>query len=172
MASALHVPDARDRELLTAIARARRANPEADIRSPAAGLTPGGRALLALAQNTDPDRVPALMAALPEPLRGDIDLLDLKRYPLGALDADFLLIHGRDDPLIPASESRALAAALPPGRADAFIVGNLSHVDIGPGGIFDTLLLWRAAYRLLTLRDRLTVPDPALCAPAMTSGSG
>ena len=70
------------------------------------------------------------------------------------LRADLLLIHGRDDPLIPASESRALAAAVPPGRADVFVVGNLSHVEIHPGGIPDMLLLWQAAYRLLALARR------------------
>ena len=75
------------------------------------------------------------------------------------LSADLLLIHGRDDPLIPATESLALAAAVPPGHAEVFVVGNLSHVDIHPGAIPDTLELWRVAYRLLTLRNGLTVPD-------------
>ena len=138
----------------------------------AAGLAEGGRAMLALADNADPERVPGLLAALPEPVRRDIEALDLKHYPLADLRADLLLIHGRDDPLIPASESRALAAAVPPGRADVFVVGNLSHVEIHPGGIPDMLLLWQAAYRLLALRDGLTVPDPARCALATTSGSG
>ena len=75
-----------------------------------------------------------------------------------------------------AAESLALAAAVPPGHADVFVVGNLSHVEIRPGGIPDSLLLWRAAYRLLALRDGLTVSDPARCALAeagtTTSGSG
>ena len=61
-------------------------------------------------------------------------------------------------------------------RAEVFVVGNLSHVEIHPGAIPDTLLLWRAAYRLLTLRDGLTVPDPARCALSgggtKTGGSG
>ena len=172
LAGAHDVPDPRDRELLTEIAGAKLADPAADVRGTAAGLAEGGRAMLALADNADPERVPGLLAALPEPVRRDIEALDLKHYPLGGLQADLLLIHGRDDPLIPASESRALAAAVPPGRADVFVVGNLSHVEIHPGGIPDMLLLWQAAYRLLALRDRLTVPDPARCALATTSGSG
>lgn len=172
LASAMQVSDPRDRALLSEIARARLEDPEADVRAATASLGPDGRALLALATNTDPDQVPALLAALPEPVRSDLAALDLSRYPLQELHADLLLIHGRDDPLIPASESRALAAALPPGRSAVFVVGNLTHVDIGPGGIADSLLLWQASYRLLAHRDDLTVPDPARCALATTSGSG
>ena len=171
-ASALHVPDPRDRELLTAIAQAKLADLDADVRGLAAGLDAGGRAMLDLAENADPDRVPELLAALPVPVRREIELLDLKRYPLQDLRADLLLIHGRDDPLIPATESRALAAAAPQGRADVFVVGNLSHVEIHPGGIPDMLLLWQAAYRLLALRDGLTVPDAGRCALATTIESG
>ena len=119
--------------------------------------------MIALVRNADPERVPALIAGLPGSVRRDIDFLDLSRRQLRDLRAQFLLIHGRDDPLIPATESLALAAAVPPGHADVFVVGNLSHVEIHPGAIPDTLLLWRAAYRLLTLRDGLTVPSSTRC---------
>ena len=95
--------------------------------------------MIALVRNADPERVPELVAALPESVRRDIEYLDLSRRDLRDLRADLLLIHGRDDPLIPATESLALAAAVPPGRADVFVVGNLSHVEIHPGGIPDTL---------------------------------
>ena len=176
LASATRVPDLRDRALLSEIAHAKLADPDADVRRLEAGLGGGGRAMIALVRNADPERVPELVAALPEPVRRDIEYLDLSRRPLRDLRANLLLIHGRDDPLIPPTESLALAAAAPPGRADVFVVGNLSHVEIHPGGIPDTLLLWRAAYRLLALRDGLTVPDPARCAladaGATTSGSG
>jgi pimeloyl-ACP methyl ester carboxylesterase len=128
--------------------------------------------MLELALNRDPDRVPALLAALPEPVRAEIAALDPVLLPLDRLSARLLLIHGRDDPVIPASESRALAAAVPPGNADVYVVGNLGHVDIGPGGIADTLLLWQASYRLLAQRDGLSVPDPARCALATTSAPG
>lgn len=164
LASAPHVPNPRDRELLTQIARARLADPKADTRLAEAGLHDGGRAMLALAVNLNPELVPGLVEALPEPLRGDIQSLDLANRPLQDLPARLLLIHGRDDPLIPATESLALASAAPPGQADTFVVGNLSHVEIRPGGIQDTVLLWQAAYRLLTLRATLTAPDPTRCA--------
>jgi pimeloyl-ACP methyl ester carboxylesterase len=176
LASASRVPEPSDRALLSEIAQAKLANPDADVRRLEAPLGGGGRAMIALVRNADPERVPELIAALPESVRSDIEYLDLSRRELGNLSADLLLIHGRDDPLIPATESLALAAAAPPDHAEAFVVGNLSHVEIHPGAILDTLQLWRAAYRLLTLRDGLTVPDAARCALSATStrtgGSG
>jgi pimeloyl-ACP methyl ester carboxylesterase len=176
LASASRVPEPRDRALLSGIAHAKLADPDADVRRLEAGLGSGGRAMIALVRNADPERVPELVAALPDSVRGDIEYLDLSRRDLRDLRADLLLIHGRDDPLVPAAESLALAAAVPPGRADVFVVGNLSHVEVHPGGVPDSLLLWRAAYRLLALRDGLTVPDPARCALAgaatTTGGSG
>ena len=176
LASAARMPAPKDRELLRDIAQAKLADPDADIRPLGAELDSGGRAMLALARNADPERVPELIADLPEPVRRDLEYLDLSHRELGRLQANLLLIHGRDDPLIPPTESVALAAAVPPGQADVFIVGNLSHVEIRPGGLSDTMLLWRAAYRLLTLRDGLTVPDPTRCALGdaglVVSGSG
>jgi pimeloyl-ACP methyl ester carboxylesterase len=176
LASALQVPEPRDRALLSEIAYARLADPDADVRELEAKLGTGGRAMIALVRNADPERVPELIAALPESVRRDIEYLDLSRRRLQDLRANLLLIHGRDDPLIPPSESLALAQAMPAGQADVFVVGNLSHVEVRPGGIPDTLLLWQAAYRLLELRDGLAVPDPARCAlpdaGTMTSGSG
>ena len=169
LASASRVPDPQDRALLSEIAHAKLANPDADVRHLEARLGSGGRAMIALVRNADPERVPELIAALPESVRRDIEYLDLSRRQLGNLSADLLLIHGRDDPLIPATESLALAAAVPPGHAEVFVVGNLSHVEIYPGAIPDTLQLWRAAYRLLTLRNGLAVPDAARCA---LSGAG
>ena len=151
LASASRVPAPEDRTLLSEIAQAKLADPDADVRPLEAALGSGGRAVIALVRNADPERVPELLAGLPGSVRRDIDFLDLSRRRLRDLRAHLLLIHGRDDPLIPAAESLALAAAVPPGHADVFVVGNLSHVEIQPGAIPDTLLLWRAAYRLLTL---------------------
>lgn len=163
LAGATHMPQRADRELLTEIAKARLGGSGADLTASVVRLGEDGRAVLALAENTDPDRVPQLLAALPAPARADIERLDLKRYPLAWLDADLLLIHGRDDPLVPATESRALAAAVAPGRAQVVVVANLSHVEIRPGGVMDSLRLWSAAYRLLTLREGLSTPAPERC---------
>ena len=119
---------------MSEIARAKLTDPDADVRGLEMRLGSGGRAMMALVRNADPERVPELVAALPEPVRRDIEYLDLSRRQLRNLRANLLLIHGRDDPLIPATESLALAAAVPSGQADVFVVGNLSHVEIHPAG--------------------------------------
>ncbi len=69
-----------------------------------------------------------------------------------------MLIHGRDDEIIPYSESLALAAAAGEDKAELFLVDNLAHVDLGPGSLDDQLTLWRAAYRLLEERDDAPAP--------------
>ena len=108
-------PDPLRPRLLTEIARAKLADPAADVRGLAPVWASGGRAMLALARQRRPRpraraaRGPA--RAGPPRHRGARS----DASPLRDLRANLLLIHGRDDPLIPASESRALAAAVPPG---------------------------------------------------------
>ena len=43
---------------------------------------------MALVRNADPERVPELVAALPEPVRRDIEYLDLSRRQLRDLRAN------------------------------------------------------------------------------------
>jgi pimeloyl-ACP methyl ester carboxylesterase len=149
----------RDRVMLGAIAERKLRNPNADIADLVPRLGPEGRAVHGLLANRDPDRVPALIAALPAPLRDEIAALDLKRRNLAALQAEVILVHGRDDPIIPETESMALAAALPEGRAHLYLADNLAHADLSPAGAGDSLVLWRAALRLLELRDSPRVGD-------------
>ena len=97
---------------------ARRAGPrrrrgallEGRPRRPDAG--PGARAVLALLQNRDPARVDALLDALPAETRALLETLSPARH-LGRTRARLLLVHGRDDPAIPFTESLRLAAAAP-----------------------------------------------------------
>ncbi|MFQ5786173.1 MAG: alpha/beta hydrolase [Alphaproteobacteria bacterium] len=147
------VADARDRVALEAIARRRLAELDADVSDLVAGLGPEGRAFQAVIENADPERTPALIAALPAPVRAEIAALDLAGRDLTRLEARLLLVHGREDDIIPFSESRALARAAGPGRADLFLVDGFSHVDPDPVAT-DRFQLWRAIYRLLELRDR------------------
>lgn len=159
-----YLSERRDRILLEEIARRKVRDPEADTATLAARLGPEGRRVHALLVNRDPDRVPALIEALPPRIREAIAALDLSRRDLSKLSARLILVHGRDDRIIPYSESLALAAAAPAGRTYLHVVDNLSHVDLGPGGLDDALGLWRAAYRLLVERDRAiaairTTPD-------------
>ena len=145
------VEDARDATTLEAMARRKLADLDADIADLAADLGAEGRAVHGLVVNTDPERVSALIAALPVAVRAEMAALDLARRDLGALDARLVLVHGGDDAIIPPSESRALAAAA--GKsADLYVIDGFSHVDPRPGPI-GTLQLWRAVYRLLEERD-------------------
>jgi pimeloyl-ACP methyl ester carboxylesterase len=145
-----------DRRLLAEIARRKLADLAAEVSDLTAGLGPEGRSVLALLDNRDPERVPGLMASLPAAVADNMRGLDLAGRDLAALDLPVFLLHGRDDPVIPFSESRALAAALPEGAARLYLADNLSHVELSPGGVGDALTLWEAAYRLLEARDEMT----------------
>jgi pimeloyl-ACP methyl ester carboxylesterase len=151
LANAERLDSAFDRVALTAMARRKLENLDADIGDLAAGLGHEGRAVVDLLTNADPDRVPALIAALPDNVRRDLEDLSLARRDLGALRADMVLIHGRDDAIIPFSESVALARAAG-GRAHLALLDSLAHADLGPGGLLDAMRLWRAVYVLMSQR--------------------
>jgi len=157
LSNAWRLNDPRDREALAGVARRKLADPGADVGALEAGLGPEGRAVRALLVNRDPDRVPALIAGLPAPVRAEIAALDLARRDLSGLGARLLLVHGRDDPILPHTGSAALAAAAPPGRARLYLVDGLAHIELAPDAVDDILTLWRAVYGLLALFDR---PDP------------
>lgn len=168
-ANADRLDDPADRATLAAMAERKLLDLNADVADLRPQLGPEGRAVMALLDNRDPDRVPRLIAALPETVRVDLEALDLARQDLTPLHARLLLLHGRDDPIIPATESQALAAAAPPGSASLYLVDRLAHVDLGPSGLRDGLALWRATYQLLTERDAM--PAPALDACRSSVGA-
>lgn len=152
-ANARRLDDARDRRLLRALAQRKLDDLAAPIGDLVGRLGPQGRAVMALLDNRDPSAVPTRIAALPAAIRREMAALDPSRHDLRALQATLILLHGRDDRIIPYTESLALVRAAPPGRACLTVVDNLAHVDLEPPGLIDRLRLWRAAYRLLTLRD-------------------
>lgn len=154
--NASRLEDPSDRALFAVIAARRGADPAAEIGSLAAGLGPEGRALLALLENTDPDSVPGLIDALPPSIRSAFEALSPSRRDLTALEARLILIHGRDDPAVPFTESIALAAALPPGQAELYLIDGLDHVDFRAElGLSDQLTLLDAAQAVLAERDRI-----------------
>ncbi len=153
LANAARLDDAADRERLAAIARAKLESPDADTRAREAGLGPEGRAVMALLDNRDPARVPALIATLPPRLSAEIAALDLAGKDLGALRAELLLIHGRDDAIVPYGQSVALAAALGPRRARLYLLDSMAHASFSAGSLADAWRLWRAADTLLAIRD-------------------
>lgn len=134
------------------IAQRRRRDPGADISDLAGLLGPEGRAVLDLVDNRDPDRVTRLIEALPPSIRREIDGLNLALYDLGALRGHLMLIHGRNDRVVPYSESEALAAAAAAARVSLFLIEDIGHVEFNAVNLANGWKMWRAALALLDER--------------------
>jgi fermentation-respiration switch protein FrsA (DUF1100 family) len=152
-ANAERLPDPRDAGLLKLAAGRKLSDPAAPTDDLRARMGTDARSVLDLMENTDPEKVPALIAALPEPIRDDIDALNLALYDLGSLKARLILIHGRDDPMIPYSESEALAAAAPRGATSLYIVDSIGHVEFNAVSLANAWTMWSAIDRVLAERD-------------------
>jgi pimeloyl-ACP methyl ester carboxylesterase len=148
LANAAALPDARDVAWLRRTAEARLARRHSP---PIGEAGEAARAVLALAEERDPDAVPGRIAALPEVLRTALARLNLADSALGGLGVCAILVHGTRDPVIPWTESLRLARALP--RARLHLVPDLDHVD--PRGLSfpGRLALLQAAEDLLAARD-------------------
>ncbi|MDO9467865.1 MAG: hypothetical protein Q7J36_11245 [Thiobacillus sp.] len=132
--------DQGDRAVFDRMVAQRSRDPDADLSPLAATLSAGVRSVYELAVNDDLARFAELYARLPEGMRADIDQLDLARRDLAPLKARLILLHGRNDNLIPWTESLALAAAVPAGQARVFLIRRLlGHVDLSA----PDLLTWR-----------------------------
>jgi hypothetical protein len=153
LSNAPRLDDPADTRALEAMARRKIGDPDADVSDLTEGLGPDGRAVEALLANRDPDQVPALLAALPPAIVAEVHALDLSRRDLRNVDAHFVLVHGRDDPIIPETESIAFAAAAAPGRAELFLLEGLHHVDASDLDLIDKLTLLDAVYTVLSFRD-------------------
>lgn len=164
--------EARDRHALARIIEAKKKDPAADVGVSKAELGPDGRALYALMSNRDPNRVAALVSALPPPLRRVIAALDLARADLRRLRAEVILVHGLDDEVIPPVQSRALAKALPAGRAHLFLVRGLHHVELRDAhpGTRDRWRLIQAVELLLAQRADQSLA-PAAPSLSMTTST-
>ncbi|HEY9550059.1 MAG TPA: hypothetical protein VIR45_11215 [Kiloniellaceae bacterium] len=117
--------DERDRRRLQGLGARCFQGCDPDTEALARELGPEGRALLTLVTNSDPARVPALVAALPEAVRQQMARLSLSRRNLSPLTGRLILVHGRRDPLVPYSESMALAGAVP--GSELFLIDGFSH---------------------------------------------
>lgn len=147
LSNAERVSDRADQRLLLRIAERKLqdlAAPTADL---ADKLGPEGQAVYALVTNTEPERVPELLARLPDPMRAALAVLDLANKDLAQLHAHVILIHGRDDSIIPYTESIALKQRLQD-QAELFLIGGLYHVDVQLDAA-DQYRLWRGVYALL-----------------------
>jgi pimeloyl-ACP methyl ester carboxylesterase len=72
----------------------------------------------------------------------------------GQIRARLLLVHGRDDPLVPFGESLRLQAAARPGSARLAVVGVIGHVEQASvvARLADLARLWAVAYELVVGR--------------------
>lgn len=162
--SSLPYLSAPDRVILERMVALRLQDRTAAIAPLAPGLGPHGAAVYALLTNTEPGRVAQLLAALPAQLGADLAALSLHDKELAGLQARLILLHGKNDNLIPYPQSIALAAAVPAGSARLFLINRLlGHVDLSLGHLLswqflsrelpDAWRLWRAVDALLAERE-------------------
>lgn len=111
---------------------------------------PETRALLAVLVNQDPAQADTLFAALPADTRALLDALSparqVRRFP-----GRVLLVHGREDPAVPFTESLRLAAAGDPQRTRLVLVNLVGHVEgLTPAWqrAWDFARLWSATYEI------------------------
>lgn len=121
------------------------------IGKPTYRLTPEGQSLLDLLDNRKPEVAAALIARLPAFIRAELDALNLANKDLSKLHARLILLHGTDDAIIPYTESMALAAAVPRGHSELFLIDGLAHVNVRPFWL-DRRAAWRAIGALLAQR--------------------
>lgn len=164
--AAAHLHDAKDVAIIDAMVEAKLSDPQADIAHLALGLSAEGLAICRLATNRDPAAAPRLIAALPEDMLATIDALTLRGKDLGRLRAQLILVHGKNDPLVPYTESKALAKALAPRKVHLFVLEHvLAHVDLSFGDLLsrrfwsedlpDAYRLYRVVQMLLAYREPL-----------------
>lgn len=148
-ANASRLDNAADVRLLQEIAQSRFRDVNADIAPLSAALGSQGRAVLAVVDNRDPDAVAALIAALPERVRREIDGLNLALYDLGKLRGHLILVHGQGDPLVPYSESQSLAASASGARVSLFLMDDIGHVEFNAVSLGNAWAMWQAIVALL-----------------------
>ena len=163
--SVLHdLHDPKDRAIFEEMVEVKLKDFNADISGLAERLGPEGMAIHRLLANTDPLLTPQLIAALPPATVATIDALTLSNKDLTRLTARLLLVHGKNDALVPYPESVALGGAVAQSRAHVFVLnGVLGHVDLTLSSFFSTRFwtnelpdawrLFRAANLLLKERE-------------------
>lgn len=150
LANAASLPDAGDRALLAEIARRRLAG--IDDAALAARLSPSGAAVLALAEETNPDAVPSRINALPTVMQRSLEALTLTPDRLAGFAPCAILVHGEEDPIVPPSESRRLAAMLGD-RVVLHVIPGLDHIDPRGLSLSGRLAMLEAGRDLLAARD-------------------
>ncbi len=160
--NASRLQDPSDRATLSAMVRRKLDDPAAAVDDLRAQLSAAGEAVYEFITNTDSEKVPALMKNLPTAVRADIAALNLAAYDLSGLRARVILVHGRDDDIIPYTESISLASAFSPGQAKLFLLDGLHHVNRDFQGL-DIWRMWRVMQILLTQDSVYPLPASHHC---------
>lgn len=133
-ANAATVAEPKDEPTLRAIARRRLHDPAAAIDDLVASLTPGGRSILDLLANTDPERFDALLHRSGPALRAAIDGLSPSVRLRRPLDLDLYILHGRSDVIVPYSQSLKMKRLLRvDGKVRLVLLGGFRHARPGGG---------------------------------------
>jgi dienelactone hydrolase len=153
------VDDEADRAVLARIAEAKFEDESSDVSTLADSLGEEGKTLYRLMTNRDPDSVDGLIDRLSPRILDYFDRLSLPGN-IVSVRASLIVAHGRDDQLMPYTESIRLAENAPP-DADVHlrILESFQHVDLkfswegGPGtwvaSIAELGRVFSVAYELL-----------------------
>jgi dienelactone hydrolase len=124
------VDDDRDRGLLSRVADAKLADEARDVSATADSLGAEGALLYDIMTNDDPDRATGLIEGLSPRILDFFDKLSL-RGNIDDVTAHLIIVHGRDDNLMPYTESIILAERAPPGATVQLrILDSFQHVDL------------------------------------------
>ncbi len=129
------IEDVADRETIAALARRKLDGPDSDVSDLVRGLGPEGASVYSLMVNTDPEQTRRLVEGLSPRVRQYFDELTLAGR-IDGLRCRLIIGHGRDDDLIPYTESLKLARNVPEGTAvHLAILESFHHVDFRLGGV-------------------------------------
>ncbi len=139
------VGDDTDRRLLTRIANSKLEDDTCDVSASADSLGAEGALLYELMTNGDPAAAAGILDRLSPRLLSYLDKLSMPGN-IENVTARLIIVHGRDDNLMPYTESILLAENAPPqASAQLRILESLQHVDLefswegGPAGWIATL---------------------------------
>ncbi len=153
------VDDAGDRALLARIADAKLADEARDVSATADSLGAEGARLYDLMTNRDPERTSGIIDGLGPSILDYFERLSLKGN-MESVTANLIVAHGRDDNLMPYTQSLAIGENVPPGATIHLrILDSFQHVDLefdtegGPlgwiAGIQELTRVFSVAYELL-----------------------
>ena len=139
------VGDDTDRRLLSRIANSKLEDDTCDVSASADSLGEEGALLYELMMNGDPDAAAGIIDRLSPGILGYFDELSMPGN-MENVTARLIIVHGRDDNLMPYTESILLAENAPPKAiAELRILESIQHVDLefgwegGPAGWAATL---------------------------------